>query len=183
MGKTCFSLTTKEGVHHYLEHRKKDVESGLIVKGRFITIKTHLQHFLDFIGKDTILKELERIDCEDYFYERMKRSKNNIKQVTIQNEQSTINSCMKFLLCNNETHFEAFDFKKLPRVDKNNEAIRRATFSNEEYKCIYKALLTYYAKPNKKIDEEERLTREIVRHYILIAASSGLRVGEQRQLR
>ena len=34
MGKTYFSLTTKEGVNHYLEHRKKDVESGLIVKGR-----------------------------------------------------------------------------------------------------------------------------------------------------
>ena len=51
MGKTYFSLTTKEGVNQYLEHRKKDVESGLIVKGRYTTIKTHLQHFLDFIGK------------------------------------------------------------------------------------------------------------------------------------
>ena len=183
MGKTYFSLTTKEGVNHYLEHRKKDVESGLIVKGRHATIKTHLQHFLDFIGKDTKLKELERIDCEDYFYERMKKSKNNVKQVTIQNEQSTINSCMKFLFRNNETHFEAFDFKKLPKVDRNNEAIRRATFTNEEYKRIYKALRTYCAKSNKKIDEDERLIREIVRHYILIAASSGLRVGEQRQLR
>jgi hypothetical protein len=70
MGKAYFSLTTKEGVNQYLEHRKKDVESGLIVKGRYTTIKTHLQPFLDFIGKDTKLKELERIDCEDYFYER-----------------------------------------------------------------------------------------------------------------
>ena len=33
MGKTYFSLTTKEGVNNYLEHRKKDVESGLILKG------------------------------------------------------------------------------------------------------------------------------------------------------
>ena len=65
MGKTYFSLNTKEGVNnyleqgvnHYLEHRKKDVEIGLIVKGRYTTIKTHLQHFLDFIGKDTKLKE------------------------------------------------------------------------------------------------------------------------------
>jgi hypothetical protein len=31
-----------------------------------------LQHFLDFIGKDTKLKELEGINCEDYFYERIK---------------------------------------------------------------------------------------------------------------
>ena len=59
MGKTYFSLNTKEGVNNYLEHRKKDVESGLIVKGRHATIKTHLQHFLDFIGKDTKLNEKE----------------------------------------------------------------------------------------------------------------------------
>ena len=59
MGKTYFSLNTKEGVNSYLEHRKKDVESGLIVKGRHATIKTHLQHFLDFIGKDTKLNEKE----------------------------------------------------------------------------------------------------------------------------
>ena len=32
MGKTYFSLTTKEGVNNYLEHRKKDVESGFDCK-------------------------------------------------------------------------------------------------------------------------------------------------------
>jgi hypothetical protein len=39
MGKTYFSLTAKEGVNQYLEHRKKDVESGLIVKGQYTKIK------------------------------------------------------------------------------------------------------------------------------------------------
>jgi hypothetical protein len=39
------------------------------------------------------------------------------------------------------------------------------------------------AKSNRKVNDGERLTREIVRHYILIAANSGLRVGEQKQLR
>ncbi|WP_201260729.1 hypothetical protein [Candidatus Enterovibrio altilux] len=89
---------------------------------------------------------------------------------------------MKFLFRNNETHVEALDFKKLSKVDKNKEAIRRATFTNVEYKGIYKALRTYCAKSHKKIDEDERLTREIVRHYILIATSSSLCVSEQRQL-
>ena len=94
-GKTYFSITTKEGVTKYLEHRLKDVESGLIVVGRHTTIKTHLQHWLEFIGKDTKLKELERTDCEDYFHERMKRKNGNVKQVTVQNEQSTINASAK----------------------------------------------------------------------------------------
>lgn len=64
-GKTYFSITTKEGVERYVEHRQKDVEAGLIVSGRLQTIKTHLQHWLDFIGRDTKLKELERTDCEE----------------------------------------------------------------------------------------------------------------------
>ncbi len=183
MGKTYFSLTTKEGVQKYIEHRNKDVETGLIVSGRLITIKTHLQHWLEFIGKDTKLKELERTDCEDYFYHRVKKSKKMVKQVTVQNEQSTINSCMKYLFRNNETHFEAFDFKKMPKIDRNNEAIRRATFTNDEYQSLYKEMRVYCSKSNKKVDDDERLIRNIVRFYILIAANSGLRVGELRQLR
>jgi integrase len=183
MGKTYFSLTTKEGVQKYVEHRNKDVETGQIVSGRLLTIKTHLQHWLEFIGKDTKLKELERTDCEDYFHFRTLKSKKPAKQVTVQNEQSTINSCIKYLFRNNETHFEAFDFKKLKKIDRNNEAVRRATFTNDEYRRLYKSMRTYCRKSNKNVDESERLIRNIVRNYILIAANSGLRVGEQRQLR
>ena len=62
-GKTYFSHTTKIGVEMYLEERKKDVEAGIIVKGRFSVIRTQLNHWLDIIGKDTKLKELERTDC------------------------------------------------------------------------------------------------------------------------
>lgn len=75
----------------------RDVELGHIVKGRHTTIATHLQHFLSFIGKDTKLKELERTDCENYFYHRHKATNGNVKQVTVQNEQSTINALMKWL--------------------------------------------------------------------------------------
>ena len=181
-GKSYFSITTKEGVEKYLSFRQRDVELGHIVKGRHLTIATHLQHFLSFIGKDTKLKELERTDCENYFYHRHKSSNRNVKQITVQNEQSTINACIKWLNKNGETHIDSFDFKKLPRLDKGNEAIRRATLTNEEYEALYRAMRTYTAK-NNKLDDAELMTRKIVQHYVLIAANSGLRVGEQRQLR
>jgi len=96
-GKTYFSITTKEGVEKYLNFCMRDVELGHIVKGRHTTIATHLQHFLSFIGKDTKLKELERTDCENYFYHRHKTTNTKVKQVTVQNEQSTINALMKWL--------------------------------------------------------------------------------------
>ncbi len=182
-GKTYFSITTKEGVEKYVKHRQRDVEVGQIVSGRLTTIKTHLQNWLEIIGKDTKLKELERTDCEDYFYQRMKRSNGKVKQTTVSNEQSTINACIKFLYKNGETHVDRFEFAKLPRLDKRNDAVRRATFTNKEWEDVVKAMRSYCAKSNKKIDDSERLIRQIVRYYMLIGANSGLRVGEQRQLR
>ena len=44
-GKKYFSLTAKEGVARYVANRDKDVEAGLIVKGRLGAIKTHLAHW------------------------------------------------------------------------------------------------------------------------------------------
>ena len=72
-GKTYFRLTVKEGVQKYLEARNVDVELGLIVRDRYVTIRSQLKHWLDFIGKDSKLKELERTDCEDYFQYRNKK--------------------------------------------------------------------------------------------------------------
>ena len=80
---------------------------------------------------------------------------------------------------NGETHIESFEFKKLPRLDKGNEAIRRATLTNDEYETLYCAMRTYCAKHNK-LDDSELQVRKIAQHYVLVAAHSGLRVGEQR---
>ena len=89
---------------------------------------------------------------------------------------------MKWLHKNGETHIESFEFKKLPRLDKGNEAIRRATLTNDEYETLYRAMRTYCAK-HKKLDDAKLRVRKIVQHHVLVAANSGLRVGEQRQLR
>ena len=50
--------------------------------------------------------ELERTDCENYFYHRHKSTNTKVKQVTVQNEQSTINALMKWRQKNGETHIE-----------------------------------------------------------------------------
>ena len=141
-------------MQQYVDFRKRDVELGHIVSGRLATIATHLQHWLGFIGKDTKLKELERSDCENYYYHRQKSTDSKVKQVTVQNEQSTINACIKWLNKNGETHIDCFDFKKLPRLGKGNDAIRRATLSNDEYESLVRAMRSYCAKQNK-IDDAE----------------------------
>ena len=79
----------------------------------------------------------------------------------MQNEKITINACIKWLNKNGETHIDGFDFKKLPRLDKGNDAIRRATLSNDEYESLCRAMRSYCAKKNK-LDELELRTRKIV---------------------
>ncbi|TDK68526.1 tyrosine-type recombinase/integrase [Sapientia aquatica] len=183
-GKKYFSNTTKCGVEEYLKQRYKDVEAGLIVKGRYGTIKTHLDHWLNFIGRDTKLKELDRTDCENYFYERTKTKKRiSVSQTTIANEQSTINAMMLWLFKRQETLIEAFDFKKLPRIDKGDDTKRRAMFTDEELARI-KAILEEKIKTykRKKKLEQSDLTEILVAYYFLISIATGLRRSEQLQL-
>lgn len=183
-GKRYFSLTTKAGVDLYLQQRWKDVEAGLIVKGRYSTIKTHLEHWLDFIKRDTKLKELERTDCENYFHSRTKTKKGlGISQSTVENEQSTVNAMLSWLYKRKETYIDSFEFKKLKQVDKGDDALRRALFTDEEIGEVRLELEKLVADAEKNINEDGNLVKAVVGYYLLISSITGLRRGEQLQLR
>jgi integrase len=182
-GKTYFSLTAEAGVELYLEQRQKDVEVGHIVKGRYGTIRTHLGHWLDFIGRKTKLKELERTDCENYFYARAQESAGStLSQSTVKNEQTTINAMMEWLWRRNEVTIREFDFKKLQRVDSSDDAVRRATFTREEVTSLRKVLVGYAADAAKDLKKPGNLKKLVTAYYLLISSITGLRTGEQRQL-
>ena len=185
-GKSYFSITTRMGVEMYLEHRKKDVINGYIVSGRYNTIATHLKHWLTFIGKDVKLKELERTDCEDYFTSRTK-SKNKetirISQTTVENEQSTVNAMMAWLYKRKETYIDGFDFKKLKAVDKGAEENRRNTFTDYEVARWTKALADYIKDAEKDLTEPNNLVKAVCGYYLGFSFITGLRRGEQLQLK
>jgi integrase len=182
-GKTYFSKTTKQGVEEYLKQRQLDVEADLIVKGRYSTIKTHLEHWLEFIGRDTKLKELERTDCENYLHSRTKTKKKiNVSQTTVANEQSTINAMLTWLFKRNEAYIQAFDFKPLKRIDRGDDALRRSTFEDEEVAEIKTQLEKYITEAKREITEDGNLSKVIMGYYLLISIITGLRRGEQLQL-
>ena len=183
-GKTYFSMTTKQGVEEYLKQRQLDMEAGLIVKGRLSTIKTHLEHWLNYVGKDTKLKEMERTDCENYFHNRTKNKKKiPVSRSTVLNEQSSVNAMMSWLHKRGETYIEAFDFKKLPKVDTGDEKNRRNTFTEEEIKVIKTKLDEFIDEGKKDLSLYGNLNKVITAYYLHIAIITGLRRGEQLQLR
>ena len=182
-GKTYFSMTTKQGVEEYIKQRTKDMEAGLIVKGRLTTIKTHLEHWLKFVGKDTKLKEMERTDCENYFHNRTKNKKKlPVGRTTVLNEQSSINAMMSWLHKRGESYIEAFDFKKLPSIDTGDERNRRNTFTDEEISSIMKELEKYINEAKQDLSLYGNLNKVVTSYYLLIAIVTGLRRGEQLQL-
>jgi integrase len=183
-GKSYFSITTKMGVEMFLGQRHKDMSAKLIVPGRYKTIQTHLNHWLNFIGKDVKLKELERTDCENYFYSRTKTKKNlKISQTTVENEQSTINAMIGWLFKRKETYIDGFEFKKLKRIDTGIDTNRRATFTDEEVKDIRVAIDEYIREAKELIGEDGNLVKLITGYYLIFSLMTGLRRGEQLQLR
>lgn len=181
-GKKYFSLNAKEGVRLFLEQRKRNIGLG-ISEGRLGTITTHLNHWLDFIGRDTKLKDLGRTACEDYFSERMANAKRPLAHSTLHNEQGTINSMMKYLFRHDEVQIDSFEFPKLNSYKIDSNRIKRQTFLPTEYNAFTLAARTYASKTKNKLDDDEWKMRQIMRHYFIIAANSGLRSGEQQQLR
>jgi integrase len=182
-GKTYFSMTTKQGVEEYIKQRTKDMEAGLIVKGRLGTIKTHLDHWLKYVGKDTKIKEMERTDCENYFHNRTKNKKKlPVGRTTVLNEQSSINAMMSWLHKRGESYIEAFDFKKLPSIDTGDERNRRNTFTDEEIHGIKTELEKYIKEGKEDLSIYGNLNKVVTSYYLLIAIITGLRRGEQLQL-
>ena len=182
-GKTYFSMTAKQGVEEYIKQRTKDMEAGLIVKGRLGTIKTHLEHWLKHVGKDTKIKEMERTECENYFHNRTKNKKKlPVGRTTVLNEQSSINAMMSWLHKRGESYIEAFDFKKLPSIDTGDERNRRNTFTDEEIHDIKTELEKYIKEGKEDLSIYGNLNKVVTSYYLLIAIITGLRRGEQLQL-
>ncbi len=182
-GKTYFSMTAKQAVDEYLKQRTKDMEAGLIVKGRLGTIKTHLEHWLKFIGKDNKVKEMERTDCENYFHNRTKNKKKlPVSRTTVLNEQSSINAMMSWLHKRGESYIEAFEFKKLGKIDTGDERTRRNTFTDEEIVAIKTELEKYIKEAKEDLSLYGNLNKVVTSYYLLISIITGLRRGEQLQL-
>lgn len=181
-GKTITSLTCKQGVEKYLLFRKGDI-GRKICEGRYKTIETHLSHFLNYIGEQKRLKDLEFDACIDYFDWRNRTAKKEITPITLKNEQSTINSLVKYLRKYDDIDVVSFDFRSMSDIKTDANSIRRQTFTLDEYQRLYKYLRQKYTAKSLKLDTNRLKFRQLIRHWILICANSGMRSGEQRQLR
>lgn len=175
-GKRIFGITLGQLVDVYLDWRQKeDVETGNITQGRLVTIKCGLKHLVAFKGADTKLSDLEKQSCYNYAEFRRQNVK-SVRDVTIRNEEATINHMMKFAFREKyNTHFETFEFRKT-RL-RNEEVGRRDVFSLSEYDQLVLYMRKWTSKRQVQDDNQLR-ERLMVRDCFLIASNTMLRVGE-----
>ena len=179
-GKSLFSPTLFKAIQLYLEHRAKDVLAKRITKGRFSTIKTQIkwltkyptintEHRLDTLGKKTI-----------YDYQQFRLGKYASNQ-TIRNELATINHFCKWAKEEGLHNTEKFLYPTIKIVGTEAEAMRRRTFTDEEYSDICKWLRTYCSLKQikaDKLDDDKAFVRHLFRSYFLIHANTMMRSGE-----
>ena len=173
-----FGMTLDELISEYIDYRHNDVVNGDIVKERLSTIKSQLKNMANIKGGDIKLAELDRDCMFDYAQERKLQSP-TVVDVTIRNEQATINAMIQYAYRKGNIHFEKLNFKKI-RIRKDDIGVRD-TFTLEEYDRLILAMRGYVAKKNCS-DDDERFERLMIRDYVLISSNTYLRVGEARQL-
>ncbi|OEJ69526.1 tyrosine-type recombinase/integrase [Magnetovibrio blakemorei] len=196
-GRKFFSIDTKQAIQSYLDYRKNDViedtlearsTQGGIVIGRYNTINTHLNHFLAYIGKDTKVRDLREFDLERYV---LFRRKNGISDITIRQEISTINSAMSYIYDRlKQTDFRNFVIPQtLKHVTKSKnkadtQKIKRQTFTRDEWQAFYVAMRKYTndCSVERCAEDLDARERQLVRHFCLFGANSGMRTGEQFNL-
>jgi integrase len=179
-GKPHFSMKASQAVEAYIEYKTKALGRG-IKAGRLGTIRTHLNHWLAFIGDGTKLKDLHLDSCADYYQFR-----NQIRekaQTTLVNEKATINAMWEFLYKRGEVRFGEFEFPQLNKYELDTEKVRRQTLTNEEYNRLVRTMRVYVQPKDHHLEERERYIRQMMRYYVLIASNCGLRTGELQQLR
>lgn len=174
-GRKIFGITLGELVDAYVQYRQIDVENGDITAGRLVTIKSQLKHFIAFKSAELKLAELERNSYYEYAAWR-KRTNETVRNVTLRNEEATINHMMDFAYREGLGHISKLTFRKL-NVDMKEEVKRRGIFSLQEYEDLYRFMRIYSSKKKCK-DEEQHLERLLVRDCVLIASNTMLRVGE-----
>ena len=177
-GRQIFSATLGDVVDAYIKHREREVSAEKITAGRLVTIKSQLKHMLHMKGSET---KIDSLNKDAFFNYRLWRKENgNAADVTIRNEQATLNHFTAFAYREGLSSVSAFNFDVI-RI-RNKDVGRRDTFKIDEYDRLIGFMRSWVAKKNCK-DESERQRRLIMRDYILILSNSLLRIGEARQLK
>jgi len=181
-GEKLFSITANELRNKYLEYIEKQVKEKQLSIGRQTNIKTYTKHYLNFVGKNTKILNIDKKDFQKYRSYRQSK-KSDIRMSVVQNESITIKQMYKF--AKNEGFMNQnyeLDFGKL-KVNKNESS--RVAYENKDYRQLVSVGMYWYKKvKDTHINRDEEIYyRRTIRDFIILMGNFGFRTQELRLLK
>ena len=176
-GEKLFSLTAEELRDKYLKFIEQQVKENQISVGRQSNIKTFTKHYLDFVGKNSKIQNIDRKEFQKYRSFRQSE-KEDIRMGVVQNESITIKQMYKFaknegfINQNYELDFGIF------KVDKNESS--RVAYEVKDYKQLVSVGMYWFKKvsENHVKRDEEIYYRRTIRDFVVLMGNYGLRTQE-----
>ena len=131
-GEKLFSVTAQELVDKFLKNTDDTlVQTGQMSRGRFSNLKTQLKHYLQFVGKDS---KIQNIDSKDFGTYHVFRKKAAVTLTTIRNESITIKSVYRFA---SENGLIAAAYKPaFPKLKIAKDETKREAYTVPEYRQL-----------------------------------------------
>jgi integrase len=169
-----FSPSTSVLVNMFLEVKKSEVGINKTM-GRYQTIRTQLGWYLEFVGADEKITDVDR-NIWDGYYRFRRTHKPEVTDMTLSNEKSTIRSLYRWAI-----RLEYLPQRYLPEFPPlSAEAIKRRALTVEEWRTIYEHMRSkkWTNVKNPKMVEQRRF----VYWFVLVLGNLGCRFGEARRL-
>ena len=170
-----FSKKFKDVVEEFIQEQRKLVGLNKSL-GRWVCIKVHINHMLNFVGENTNLLEVQNNKWKDYYSYR-KTLHPEVVNGSLLNEKYTIGSFYKF--CVSKKYLPYSYVPEFPKID--SASRRREHYTEKEWRTIYTFLRTndWLKHKNQKTEE----LRKFIRDFVIILINTGLRPKEFKNLR
>ena len=182
-GEKIFSIMAKELRERFLrEVKERYVGTGRLSQGRLTNITVHTKHYLDFVGEQSKIQNIDPKSFRNYLMFRRKEQK-DILLGTVRNEQITISSMYKFAVSEGLiSHASVPEFEKIKiPLDEG----RREGLTLNEYRKLVAISKDWHKHVTHTEDmaEDQIYYRRLLHDFIVIQGNYGFRTGEQRNLR
>jgi integrase len=172
-----FSITAKQLVEKYLAYETERHESGQIRLGRLANVRTHVKHYLRFVGERTAIQNFSGKEFRNYRAFRQKQKK-DITMSAVLNELITIQKMYSF--AKDEQYIGAN--YKIDRgvINVSDNDAKRDGYTIKEYERLVSFSKNFFKTGR---DDEERYYKELIHLFILGMSHFGFRTGELLSLK
>jgi len=172
-----FSITAKQLVEKYVAYETERHESGQIRLGRLANVRTHVKHYLRFVGERTAIQNFGGKEFRNYRAFRQKQKK-DITMSAVLNELITIQKMYSFA---KDEQYIAANYK-IDRgvINVSDSDAKREAYTIKEYERLVSFSKNFFKSGR---DDEERYYKELIHLFVLGMSHFGFRTGELLSLK